>query len=138
MQTFLPYPDFHASADCLDYKRLGKQRVEAWQILCAINDPAYGWQNHPAVRMWRGYSKALSWYGSIVCQEWIRRGYNDTMLPRFERLVERGSGLTLPPWLGNEPFHASHRGNLLRKDIKHYGRFAWVEPHDLPYVWPTV
>ena len=32
MQTFLPYSDFIKSAKCLDYRRLGKQRVEAWQI----------------------------------------------------------------------------------------------------------
>ena len=36
MQTFLPYPDFKKSASCLDYKRLGKQRVEGLQILNAI------------------------------------------------------------------------------------------------------
>jgi hypothetical protein len=29
VQTFLPYPDFAASAATLDSKRLGKQRVEA-------------------------------------------------------------------------------------------------------------
>lgn len=33
MQTFLPYPEFIKSAQCLDNKRLGKQRVEAKQIL---------------------------------------------------------------------------------------------------------
>ena len=33
MQTFLPFPDFKMSAQVLDYKRLGKQRVEALQIL---------------------------------------------------------------------------------------------------------
>lgn len=33
MQTFLPYANFEASAKVLDYKRLGKQRVEAKQIL---------------------------------------------------------------------------------------------------------
>ena len=32
MQTFLPYADFQRSAQVLDYKRLGKQRVEALQI----------------------------------------------------------------------------------------------------------
>ena len=36
MQTFLPYPDFRQSAACLDYRRLGKQRVEGVQILKAI------------------------------------------------------------------------------------------------------
>jgi hypothetical protein len=39
MQTFLPLPDFIESAKVLDYKRLGKQRVEAWQILKAILNP---------------------------------------------------------------------------------------------------
>ena len=28
MQTFLPYKDFGKTAKCLDYRRLGKQRVE--------------------------------------------------------------------------------------------------------------
>ena len=36
MQTFLPYPDFKQSAACLDYRRLGKQRVEGVQILKKI------------------------------------------------------------------------------------------------------
>ena len=31
MQTFMPYPDIVKSVRCLDYKRLGKQRVEAMQ-----------------------------------------------------------------------------------------------------------
>ena len=38
MQTFLPYPDFQLSAECLDYKRLGKQRLEAFQLLVALED----------------------------------------------------------------------------------------------------
>jgi len=33
MQTFLPYPDFVQTSKVLDNKRLGKQRVEALQIL---------------------------------------------------------------------------------------------------------
>ena len=36
MQTFLPYKSFVKSLNCLDNKRLGKQRVEAMQILNAI------------------------------------------------------------------------------------------------------
>ena len=27
MQTFMPYSDIKKSVECLDYKRLGKQRV---------------------------------------------------------------------------------------------------------------
>ena len=37
MQTFLPFPDFVASARSLDRLRLGKQRVETLQILNALD-----------------------------------------------------------------------------------------------------
>ncbi len=53
MQTFLPYPDFKRSAKVLDYRRLGKQRVEALQILKALQVENYGWRNHPIVKMWK-------------------------------------------------------------------------------------
>ena len=57
MQTFLPYDDFVLSLDCLDYRRLGKQRVEAMQLLNAMKREKGGWINHPATKMWRGYEK---------------------------------------------------------------------------------
>jgi len=135
MQTFLPYSDFAQSAACLDNKRLGKQRVECLQILNALTNPNYGWQNHPAVKMWRGYETGLHNYGAIVCKEWIRRGFKDTCLGKIEQLGYDRGGLT-PPWLGSETFHASHRSNLLRKDPVWYGKFGWTESHDLPYIWP--
>jgi len=53
MQTFLPYADFKRSAQVLDYRRLGKQRVETWQLIRAINGETRGWRNHPAAVMWR-------------------------------------------------------------------------------------
>ena len=33
MQVFLPYPDFKKSLESLDDKRLGKQRVETYQLI---------------------------------------------------------------------------------------------------------
>ena len=33
MQTFLPYSSFTESAKILDWRRLGKQRVEGMQII---------------------------------------------------------------------------------------------------------
>ena len=36
MQIFLPYADFRKSLRVLDNKRLGKQRVETYQIISAI------------------------------------------------------------------------------------------------------
>jgi hypothetical protein len=144
MQTFLPYPDFAASAACLDYRRLGKQRVECLQILTALNVPTYGWQNHPAVRMWRGYDAALICYGLAVCTEWVKRGYNDTCFTKIHTFFKPDGDDTLhdcmtgniPPWLGDNAFHASHRSNLLRKDPAHYQQFGWTEPSTLPYIWP--
>lgn len=136
MQTFLPYPSFGMSASVLDMRRLGKQRVEAKQIYYALTDPTYGWQNHPAVKMWRGYEEALACYGWTMCAEWLVRGYNDTMLSWFrERFPER-SAFPCPPWLGDEAFHRSHQSNLIRKAPFYY-QHKWPNvPSNLPYIWP--
>ena len=83
VQTFLPYPDFAKTAAVLDERRLGKQRVETLQILRAIHIPTYGWQHHPAVRMWRGYEQALVTYGVAMCREWVAREHPDTVEPQL-------------------------------------------------------
>lgn len=135
MQTFLPYDSFSESAKCLDYRRLGKQRVEAWQIYRALTVKDYGWKNHPIVKMWNGYEAALLFYGIEICKEWKRRGYNDTMLERFEQELLKYKEIVDPVWLGNKKFHASHRSNLLRKDKKFYSVYNWSEQDNLEYVW---
>lgn len=132
MQTFLPYPSFIESAQCLDYRRLGKQRVEVKQLLSALRNGG-GWSNHPAAKMWRGYEPALAEYGNIVVNEWIRRGYKNNM-PPFP--VEHATP-PMPPWFGDHDFHAAHRSNLLRKDPTYYSMFGWTEPNNLPYIWPV-
>jgi len=153
MQTFLPYPDFAESAKVLDYRRLGKQRVEVLQLLKALHDgPEQSvytingaqrirktpWYNHPAAKMWRGYENALVSYGLDCCAEWIERGYKDTCMVKIDAYWNHDANQDQPPWLGNEDFHAAHRSNLLRKDPVHYGQFGWTEPNDLPYIWPEV
>lgn len=138
MQTFLPYPDFAASARVLDRARLGKQRVEVWQLLRALTDPAAkGWVNHPAAKMWRGYTGCLAEYGLAICFEWMARGYTDNMTPRIDPYFDAGIGRDRPSWLGDPAFHAAHRSNLLRKDPVWYGQFGWTERPDLEYVWPV-
>lgn len=140
MQTFLPYPDFHESAACLDIRRLGKQRVEVMQILCTITGLSDGWSNHPAVRMWRPFPQALASYGLAICDQWRTHAYQDTCGDWLDQWLDlHGLSWTdsmLPPWLGTPAFHASHRSNLLRKAPSHYTQFGWNEPADLPYVWP--
>ena len=133
MQTFLPYPDVCESLKCLDYRRLGKQRVEAFQIINILTGKTdkKGWINHPAVKMWRGYENALMFYCDVAIDVWVSRGYNNSM---------KRYGMTaayFPKWMGDPAFHASHRSNLLRKNPVHYGQFGWTEPPDLPYIWPV-
>jgi hypothetical protein len=134
VQTFLPYSDFRESVGCLDNKRLGKQRVEAYQILNVLSGLSKGWKNHPAVRQWEGYEVLLVNYLTCCIDEWIARGCKNTIDPTkfiFDK------PLAIPWWLGYPEYHASHRSNLLRKNPLHYGQFGWKESDDLLYVWPT-
>ncbi|MBU8857394.1 MULTISPECIES: MSMEG_6728 family protein [unclassified Micromonospora] len=149
MQTFLPYPDFLASARTLDQKRLGKQRVEAIQVLRGLTRPDYGWRNHPAVKMWAGYEEALTRYGLDMCAVWCEPGRADTCAGTLATDLAAACGISvirsqeelaaageLPPWLGRDDLHRSHRSSLLRKDPVHYAHlFPDVSP-DLEYVWP--
>jgi hypothetical protein len=53
----------------------------------------------------------------------------------FESRRDRSVQAFLQSWFGYEPFHASHRSNLLRKDDDYYSAFGWTDPKDLKYVW---
>tara|TARA_R110000787_G_scaffold246295_1_gene352038 strand:+ start:102 stop:527 length:426 start_codon:yes stop_codon:yes gene_type:complete len=137
MQTFLPHKSFEKSAQVLDYRRLGKQRVEALQIFNALSGiptksgKSYtGWLNHPAVIMWKGYEEALLLYKNKMIEEWILRGYNNTM-----DMIGVSDKIDMPGWLGDDRLHSSHRSNLLRKDYKFYSQYKWKEPDDMEYYW---
>lgn len=135
MQTFLPYSSFLLSAQCLDRQRLGKQRIEAKQIIETLRGGKQGWANHPAVKMWKGYEASLALYGIEICEEWRRRGYKDTLLPWFHQFVVPTT--THPWWLGEEKFHSYHRGTLLSKNPAWYSQFGWTEEAKYEYWWPT-
>lgn len=144
MQTFLPHPNFVASAAVLDRARLGQQRNEARQIISAIRNGG-GWRNHPAVKMWRDHVPALELYHDCVIREWERRGYVNTQElrrpipddPEQRSAWGQNPDLTMPPWLGDPEFHASHRSQLLLKMPDWYGHFGWTEVPGLPYKWPV-
>ena len=135
MQTFLPYSDYAETAKVLDMKRLGKQRVETMQILNALIDPAKGWKNHPATKMWRGHEAGLSAYGVVICTEWISRGYKDTCLGKISAIVAPDF-TDIPRWVGDTNFHLTHQSNLLRKDPDHYRQYFPTVQDDLEYIWP--
>ena len=138
MQTFLPYQDFDKSAKVLDYRRLGKQRLEAMQLVNSIiklsqnPDAKVGWHNHPARRMWVGYLDGLKYYCNVMIQEWINRGYNNNMAK-----YDLPNKFDLPSWIGDERIHSSHRSNLLRKDFLYYSKYGWTESPDVAYFWPV-
>lgn len=135
MQTFLPYESFAKTAAILDYRRLGKQRVEAYQILRALRGESKGWVNHPATRMWAGYESALAGYGFVMCTAWLARGYQDTLRPYFRHI--QVPDCDMPPWLGDEDFHLSHQSNLIRKMPDYYKQLFPGIPDDMPYLWPV-
>lgn len=138
MQTFLPYPDFTQSAQVLDNKRLGKQRLEAIQILMTLRDGSK-WQNHPAVIMWKGFEHALADYLWACVIEWKKRGFENTIDPEEYR-PKNNKTHWYPEWWGHWAFHRSHRVNLYKKYPEYYRPlFDPNEDFDenLPYLWPT-
>lgn len=136
MQTFLPYPDFKDTFKSLDYRRLGKQRLEALEIykILAFNKPSR-WANHSAVKMWDGYTVALAKYYNMCLDEWIGRGYKNSM----EYLEYSEDDLVMPWYINNDDFHRSMRSRLIQKNEFFYlPKF----PNDKgfnnnKYLWPV-
>jgi hypothetical protein len=129
MITFMPYTDFDAIARCLDDKRLGGQRLEAWSILKWLRAPER-YASHVRAgycTMWAGHEPALVAYLNAMLREWARRGKkNDKLTPGDASLgLDEGDtdcrARAMPPWLGNPALHACHREALMAKLPQHYG-----------------
>jgi hypothetical protein len=141
MQTFLPYPDFQKTAQCLDYKRLGKQRLEAKQIISLLEKYDNGedisklpWSHHPIINLWKGYTKALKRYYNVIVMTWEERGYKNNMLLYWLSFDELDN-MKYPPWFGSKEFHDAHKSKLLQKDPEYYSKFNWNVPLNLEYKW---
>jgi hypothetical protein len=137
MQTFLPYPNITESLRVLDNKRLGKQRVETFQIINAITGrpkldgtPYKGWLNHPCSIMWKNHVPLLKMYLNESIDIWVSRGFKNTM--KKEIINET---IVYPPWFGDNRFHESHKSNLLKKDSEFYSKYNWNVNPDNPYIW---
>jgi hypothetical protein len=194
VNTFLVDSDFKVSASQLDSRRLGKQRVEAYQILnilenlrilsgqsgirCGEDFNAFvneikkwyrnkpfvyildedgliehydkdhivlesnqrvikmGFSTHPIVEMWFGYEDALKEYIDAHIQEWIKRGYKNTMK------VYNVKAKRYPQWIHWEHFHDNHRGALIAKEIDRNEKVWYQEKDDfvksskfVDYIW---
>lgn len=119
-----------------------KKAKELFGQFAKLNFPRKNnYENHPIVKMWKGYEIALLFYGIVICFEWRKRGYKDTMLVRFiQQLIccYNFRILKIPKWLGKYKFHSSHKSNLLRKDKKYYSKFKWKVKDNLSYYWEEV
>ena len=152
MQTFLCEPTFSLSLAHLDFKRLGKQRVEAYQILLTLNDhwawSVYTgdrtleqyqskWGNHPAVLMWRDYTSELRRYYNEAINQWLKRGYKNSMVDYWPEPDEIYP--IYPSWYTDELI-TSHRCRLLQKNYEFYSQYNWNVPDnwkDVRYIWPV-
>lgn len=106
------------------------------QILNTLRGKSKGWRNHPAVLMWYGFEHALEAYHDIIINEWVARGFKNSM----PLMIPGGWYNTIkefPLWCWDNRLFASHRSNLLRKDPVFYGQYGWTEGPDLPYFWPV-
>lgn len=150
MQTFAPTTDIQEIAWLLDYRRLGKQRVECLQILKALDalrtgdlymidkrgrKRKRGWLSHPCTLMWRGHEGYLALYAHAMCEQWIQRGHHDTIQHRFTARIESATDTSPPSWWGREDVHYSHRCQLVRKDPEYYGRMFVDADPSVEYVW---
>lgn len=148
----------------LDYRRLGKQRVEAKQIIDILEKidagedvSSIGFASHTATKMWIGYTNALKAYYNLCLDEWINRGYKNKMVKydidetRFTNRESVFDGVkttfltedteySFPPFTSFRPFILFHRSALYKKDPKYYVKFLneELEPYvDLGYLWPS-
>lgn len=128
MQVFLPFSSFSKCARVLDRQRLGKQRVECKQILMALRGETKAWANHPVVKAWRGHEDALARYGLVICEEWLSRGYKDSLLTYFLYLPDTKATWSVPTFTSNPEVNRMYRRILTHKNPKWYGRFWDEEP----------
>jgi len=138
MMTFIVVSDFIENAMLLDMARLGKQRVEAYQIWNVITGRSTGWAHHPIVAAWRPYQHALEYYTNCIINEFIRRGGKNNLA-----LFILPPVILMPWWCKWDRLHQSHRAMLLRKDPffyrdkftvqDDYQTYGYIWPHNIDY-----
>lgn len=116
VNTFLVCEDFAESAKILDKRRLGKQRVEARQIIDALEGKTKGWNNHPVTRSWKDHIDALKLYFNSIVSEWCSRGG----VNNYELFKDIPEDSPRPHWCSSEKVHYSHYAQLLQKDPEEY------------------
>ena len=163
VNTFIIVPDIVKTAQLLDTKRLGKQRIEALEIINCLEEfdktgkITSKWGNHPVVKCWMGFTNHLKVYYNIILREWINRGYNNNM--EFYQIENENlyhivpcnfhnnsivfcgtyNYYSFPFWVAFYPFYMSHQASLCRKYPKYYSSLLREELNyflEIGYFWP--
>lgn len=128
MQIFAPYPSFIDISNCLDPKRLNKQKIEIWQILKCLEIGPYQckvckryidddfeikktclndkdcieiktpWYNHPATQAVKNYELFFIDYALEIADSCLKLGYKDTLIPKIQAFKEIFKGEYKKPW----------------------------------------
>ena len=153
MVTYLPFPSYRKSVECLDDQRLRKQRNDVLQLLIILKwdylrlniwlaelvlpDPGVVFTQIAvpceASILWEGYSNALVAYGLEACNAWRTRGNVDRLYDKIDSFTEEDI-FPEQSWLEqrnlcpkiSEELHWDHQQLLLKKLPSHYkGIFSW-------------
>lgn len=116
MQVFIPYPDPFLTAQCLDRKRLQKQRLEAYTIIKAIVYKTGGWASHPVVKM---YSDHIGW---LQCYLSCLRLYLEGFLDEARYWADNANKIR-PPFITPD-LCDQHKRRLYTKAPDLYPQFA--------------
>lgn len=113
MNTFLPYPDYQRSAQVLDYRRLGKQRVEPKQVLAALrqgpkilyspSSKIFLWKSNPSpdhVDLGLVVVRSTPWYNHPCTRMWAghERSLCEYALAMIREWKRRGYCDNLEQW----------------------------------------
>ena len=136
MQTFLPFKSFHDSAKCLDYRRLGKQRVEVLQLLKALKQgPLILYHKYTKKYVYDTYDlsvrdiqfqnakkefvqRTTPWHNHPACQMWA--GYESSLVAYGVAICEE--------WIGR-----GFKDTCLKK-IEELGNFFDESPSYPPFI----
>lgn len=115
----------------IDRKKYSRNEV----ILPLMGDTIFsmGFSHHPIVKIWVGFEDALRSYTNFCIEEWVDRGFSNTM-----KKFTISSKFQLPWWVYSEPVILAYKSNLIRKDPVFYGnKFPGIS-NNLLYIWPSM
>lgn len=165
VNIFIIVPNIQLTADMMDKKRIGKQRIEVKQIIDILEEidkngssKSKSRVSHPAIKSWIGYTNHLKVYFNIIVRKWISYGFknNYELYDIDERPynivpcifdgktasydISKFNQYSFPFWVSFPPFYMSHQASLCRKDPLHYRGLLRDELKPFlnnGYFWPS-